>query len=142
VNKSQLSIIIALGTTQTLAWASSYYLPAILAAPIARDLGVTPTFIFGALSGALVIAGLLGPRVGSFIDAFGGRGLLAVSNLVLAAGLRFAPSTSMSRAAHAWRVAASDIRHALLTRRAWPAITPRSAPSCAARRSTTRPTIL
>jgi len=42
--------------------------------------------------------------------------------LVLAAGLRFAPSTSMSRAAHAWRVAASDIRHALLTRRAWPAI--------------------
>ena len=27
----QLPIILALGTTQTLAWASSYYLPAILA---------------------------------------------------------------------------------------------------------------
>lgn len=82
-----LPVILALGTTQTIAWASSYYLPAILAAPIARDLGVTPTVIFGALSGALVIAGLLGPRVGHFIDTFGGRGLLAVSNLVLAAGL-------------------------------------------------------
>ena len=33
----QLPIILALGTTQTLAWASSYYLPAILADPIGRD---------------------------------------------------------------------------------------------------------
>lgn len=86
-NARNLGIIVALGTTQTIAWASSYYLPAILAAPIARDLGITPTTIFGALSGALVIAGLLGPRVGHFIDTFGGRGLLAVSNVVLAAGL-------------------------------------------------------
>ena len=82
-----LPVILALGTTQTIAWASSYYLPAILAAPIARDLGLTQTVIFGALSGALVLSGLLGPRVGHFIDTFGGRGLLAVSNVVLAAGL-------------------------------------------------------
>jgi predicted MFS family arabinose efflux permease len=79
--------IVALGSAQTIAWASSYYLPAILATPIARDLGVSPTFIYGALSVGLVIAGLLGPRVGHFIDTFGGRELLAVSNLVLAAGL-------------------------------------------------------
>jgi hypothetical protein len=81
------AVILALGTTQTIAWASSYYLPAILAAPIARDLGLAPTHVFGALSGALVIAGLLGPRVGHAIDTFGGRGLLATSNLVFAAGL-------------------------------------------------------
>jgi MFS family permease len=84
---SSLPVILALGTTQTIAWASSYYLPAILAAPIGRDLGLSPTFVFGALSGALVIAGLLGPRVGHAIDTFGGRGLLAVSNGLLAAGL-------------------------------------------------------
>ena len=36
---NQLPIILALGTTQTLAWASSYYLPAILADPIARFAG-------------------------------------------------------------------------------------------------------
>ncbi len=82
-----LPVILALGTTQTIAWASSYYLPAILAAPIARDLGIAQTTIFAALSGALVISGLLGPRVGHFIDTFGGRGLLAVSNVILAAGL-------------------------------------------------------
>ena len=48
---------------------------------------MTPTVVFGALSGALVISGLLGPRVGHVIDTFGGRGLLAVSNLVFATGL-------------------------------------------------------
>ncbi len=53
---SPLPVILALGTTQTIAWASSYYLPAILAAPIARNLGLAPTHLFGALSGALVIA--------------------------------------------------------------------------------------
>lgn len=82
-----LAVVVALGTAQTIAWASSYYLPAILAAPIARDLGLAPTYVFGALSGALVISGLLGPRVGHAIDTFGGRGLLAASNLVFAAGL-------------------------------------------------------
>lgn len=82
-----LPVITALGTTQTIAWASSYYLPAILAAPIARDLGLSPTSVFAALSGALIIAGLLGPRVGHAIDTFGGRGLLAISNLLFTAGL-------------------------------------------------------
>lgn len=82
-----MGTIVALGTAQTIAWASSYYMPAILAVPIARDLGVTSTVVFGSLSGALIIAGLIGPRVGHAIDTFGGRGLLASSNLVFAAGL-------------------------------------------------------
>jgi MFS family permease len=82
-----LAVVFALGSAQTIAWASSYYLPAILAAPIARDLDLAPTYVFGALSGALVISGLLGPRVGHAIDKFGGRGLLAISNLVFATGL-------------------------------------------------------
>jgi len=83
----QLPIILALGTTQTLAWASSYYLPAILADPIARELGVSPNWIFAAFSASLVISALLGPRVGRQIDLVGGRQVLSISNLTLAAGL-------------------------------------------------------
>jgi predicted MFS family arabinose efflux permease len=82
-----LPLILALGTTQTLAWASSYYLPAILADPIARDLGVSPTWIFSAFSASLVLSALLGPRIGRQIDLVGGRSVLSLSNLVLAAGL-------------------------------------------------------
>jgi MFS family permease len=83
----RLPIILALGTTQTLAWASSMYLPAILADPIARDLGVSSNWVFAAFSVALVLAALLGPRIGRQIDLVGGRSVLSISNLVLAAGL-------------------------------------------------------
>ena len=89
----QLSIVLALGTTQTLAWASSYYLPAILADPIARDLGVSSNWIFGAFSGSLVISAMLGPRVGRQIDLVGGRQVLSLSNLTLAAGLTLLGAT-------------------------------------------------
>jgi len=83
----QLPIILALGTTQTLAWASSYYLPAILADPIAHDLGISSNWLFAAFSASLVISALLGPKVGRQIDLFGGRQVLSASNVILAAGL-------------------------------------------------------
>jgi MFS family permease len=99
----QLPIIAALGTTQTLAWASSYYLPAILADPIARDLGVSPNWIFGAFSASLVIAAMLGPRIGRQIDLLGGRPVLCTSNLTLAAGLALLGiTTSIPVLALAW----------------------------------------
>jgi predicted MFS family arabinose efflux permease len=89
----QFPIIVALGTTQTLAWASSYYLPAILADPIGRDLGVSSNWIFAAFSASLVIAALLGPRIGRQIDLVGGRQVLSASNLTLAAGLALLGAT-------------------------------------------------
>ncbi len=80
-------VIAGLGTTQTLAWASSYYLIGILAPAMARDTGSSQTGVFAAFSAALLISALLGPRVGRTIDRFGGREVLAVSNLLFAAGL-------------------------------------------------------
>ena len=83
----QRGVVIALGATQTLAWASSTYLPAILAAPIARDLDVSRATVFGAFSISLLVMAACGPLVGRAIDRAGGRNLLMWSNLVLAAGL-------------------------------------------------------
>jgi MFS family permease len=87
MSQRQLPIILALGTTQTLAWASSYYLPAVLADPIGRDLGISANWVFAAFSASLVISALLGPRIGRQIDLVGGRSVLSISNLTLAAGL-------------------------------------------------------
>lgn len=87
MDRSRFTIIAALGTAQTLAWGSSYYLPAILADPIAHDLGISSNWFFAAFSASLVISGLLGPRVGRQIDRVGGRQVLCASNVVLAAGL-------------------------------------------------------
>jgi MFS family permease len=80
-------VIAALRTLQALAWASSSYLPAILADPIAAGIGVPRAWVFAAFSISLLIAALIGPFVGSVIDRRGGRNVPALSNFVLAAGL-------------------------------------------------------
>jgi hypothetical protein len=97
------AVIAALGTAQTLAWASSYYLPAILADPIARDLGISSNWFFAAFSASLVISGLLGPWIGRHIDQVGGQPVLCASNIVLAAGLALlGASASIGTMSAAW----------------------------------------
>lgn len=86
--------VLKLGTAQTLAWASTYYLPAILAAPMARELGVGVATVFAAFSAGLVITGILGPRAGRAIDTLGGRPVLVLSNLLFATGLILLGSAS------------------------------------------------
>lgn len=79
--------VASLGTAQTLAWASTYYLPAILAVPMARELGVSVPTVFAAFSCALVVSALLGPYAGRSIDRWGGRPVLMATSLVFALGL-------------------------------------------------------
>src|SRR5258707_13130528 len=80
-------IVAVLGSTQTLAWASSYYLPAILGAPIAAALGLPVSVFFGIFSAALLLAAAIGPWIGRLIDDHGGRAVLSASNVVPAAGM-------------------------------------------------------
>jgi hypothetical protein len=63
-----LTQVVALGLTQTVAWAASTYLIAILAAPIAGELGLATSTVFGAFSVALVVMGLAGPATGHAIE--------------------------------------------------------------------------
>ena len=79
--------VLTLGTAQTLSWASTYYLPAMLAAPMARDLGVATSTVFAAFSVALIVSALVGPWAGHQIDRFGGRPVLMGTNLLFAIGL-------------------------------------------------------
>jgi MFS family permease len=80
-------LVAGVSFTQTLAWASSYYLLAILAEAMARDVGASASTIFSALSVAILISGAVGPLAGRLIDRTGGRAVLAASNVLLAAGL-------------------------------------------------------
>ncbi len=85
--RKPIAIVAALGTTQTLAWASSYYLPAVLAAPMARDLGLSTPWVYAALSLGLAVSAVLGPSLGRRIDVHGGRPVLCGSNVAFALGL-------------------------------------------------------
>ena len=84
---NRTGVVVAIGTAQTLAWASSYYLPAVLADSMAASVGVTPTFVFAAFSVSLVLMSFLGPAIGRHIDEFGGRKVLVSSAIVLPLGL-------------------------------------------------------
>jgi len=81
------SVVLALGVAQTLAWGSTYYLPAILAKPMAEEFEVSLGWVYGAFSASMLITALLGPSVGRRIDRSGGRGVLTLSSMIFAAGL-------------------------------------------------------
>ncbi|HHX90936.1 MAG TPA: MFS transporter, partial [Paracoccus sp.] len=81
------AIVAALGTSQTVSWASSYYIPAVLAVPMAQELGLSPVWVFGAFSMAMVVSAIVGPWAGARIDGSGGRGVLILSNFIFACGL-------------------------------------------------------
>jgi MFS family permease len=98
-------VVSALGVTQTLAWASTYYLAAVFADPVSSSLHVSRTWFFGSFSASLLLSGLLGPLAGRMIDRYGGRDVLAATNLVFAVGLLlFSLATGPITLAAAWMV--------------------------------------
>jgi MFS family permease len=84
---SKRSLVLAIGVTQTLAWASTYYVPATMLGAAAAEFGVSRTVLLGGFSLAMLVCGLCSPAVGRTIDRVGGRGVLAASAVVTAAGL-------------------------------------------------------
>ena len=80
-------VVAALGVTQILAWGSTFYLLGVLANPIALDTGWRYDWVISGVSVGLLTAGVIAPRVGRAIGEWGGRPVLALSALLLAAGL-------------------------------------------------------
>ncbi len=76
-----------LGLSQTLSWGSSFYLPAVLARPMAGELGLAPAAVYLAFSLAMVVSALVGPLSGRAIDRHGGRPVLMACNGIFALGL-------------------------------------------------------
>ena len=64
-----------------------FYLPAVLAGPVAQDTGWPLAWVVGGLTLGLLVAALASPHVGTVIERHGGRPVLALAPLLLAAGL-------------------------------------------------------
>lgn len=84
-HKTLLTIV--LGITQMLAWASTYYLPAMIAQPMASELGIPVAWVFAAFSLALLLSAFVTPITGRRIDRVGGRPVLLQSSLFFMTGL-------------------------------------------------------
>lgn len=87
INQTLPSTALVLGVTQTIAWASSYYLPAMLAVHMARDLGVEPSTVFAGFTLSLLVSAPMGPLSGHLIDRFGGHIVLPATSAGFAFGL-------------------------------------------------------
>lgn len=80
-------VISALGIIEILAWGSSFYLPAVLAGPVVESTGWPLAGVVGGLTLGLLVAAFASPHVGVAIHRHGGRPVLALAALLLAAGL-------------------------------------------------------
>jgi len=89
IEKASLRLVLTLGLTQTIAWASSYYLPAVLARPMSDSLGCAVSNVYAAFTTALIIAAITAPFTGRYIDKWGGKRVLVASNVWFALSLFF-----------------------------------------------------
>jgi predicted MFS family arabinose efflux permease len=87
VDRSSKRLVVGvLGALQILSWGSTFYLLAVLAAPIVRDTGWPYDQVMGGLSIALLVAGIVSPRTGRAIGTHGGRPVLALGAVLLSIG--------------------------------------------------------
>jgi MFS family permease len=91
--------VVALGLTQITSWGSLYYLFALLMQPLQRELQIDKTWIVGAFSVALLLSGLLAPKIGAWIDRHGGRAPMVAGSLLAVAGLLL-----LSQVGSAWQL--------------------------------------
>ncbi len=93
-----------LSVTMIIAWGTLFYGITLIGPRIMAETGWSKTLIFGAFSLSMLCSGLIAPRVGAWIDAHGGRGLMALGSLVGGVGylmLAYAHSPVMLYAAYA-----------------------------------------
>ena len=87
LHSRKYKLIAVMGFTQILAWSSTLYLPTVLASLIAKDTGWSLTLVIAGLSWGFIVTGICSPKVGRFIEQFGGRKALSISSIFFAIGL-------------------------------------------------------
>lgn len=93
-DKAPALLIWALGLTQIIGYGTLYYSFGILAPDMAADLGVGKDVVFGVLSGALLVGGLIAPRAGRWADRYGAGALMVPGSLAAALALVLAALSS------------------------------------------------
>jgi len=75
-------IVAALGITTIVSYGTSQYLFGLLVEPMVRDFGWSHAAIGGAYSGTVLVSGIAGLYLGTLLDRYGARRLMATGSLV------------------------------------------------------------
>jgi MFS family permease len=82
-----IAAIVSLGVTQIIGYGTLYYSFSILAPEMAKDFGWSVDWVFGLLSAALFLSGLVAPSAGRLMDRFGAGRVMALGSLAAALSL-------------------------------------------------------
>jgi MFS family permease len=80
-------LLSGLALTRIIGWGSIYYSPAVLAGYLEREIGLSPTVVFGGITILLVIGALISPMLGRHLDRRGTRHAMALGAVISGAGL-------------------------------------------------------
>lgn len=80
-------LVAALGVTQVIGFGTTFYILALLAGPIGREIGLSNGAVLGGFSVWLAVSALAGPRLGRWQDEGGARRVMVWGSVLQAAGL-------------------------------------------------------
>ena len=81
--KAPLPILVSgMGIAQIVSWGSLYYPVSVLGESMQRELGVSATVLFAALTSSLLISGIAAPKIGRLMEAHGPRAVLCAGSLL------------------------------------------------------------
>lgn len=79
-------LVVRLGLSQLVCWGISYYLVALFGPAIVAETGWSRPIVWGGFSASLVVMGLASPIIGRLVDERGGRAIMSIGSVLLAAG--------------------------------------------------------
>ncbi|MFM9942661.1 MAG: MFS transporter [Hyphomicrobiaceae bacterium] len=82
--RATLYAIAGIGVTQVIGWGTSFNTLTVFATTIAQDLGLSRVVVFSGITLQLLVAALLAPRVGRFVDRMGARPVMLAGAFVAA----------------------------------------------------------
>jgi predicted MFS family arabinose efflux permease len=98
-----LKLIAILSIGQIIGWGTTFYLPAVLAEDMARDLGIAREVVFLGVSQMVAIGALIAPVCGRLMDRHGAGVFLPLGSLLIGVGLlQFAALPTLAGYLLAW----------------------------------------
>jgi len=83
----RLALIAMLATSQIIGWGTTFYVPAVLADDMARDLGIAREAVFLGVTLMVTVGALASPLCGRLMDRVGASTFMPIGSLLIGAGL-------------------------------------------------------
>lgn len=87
INKAQLTENTCLGIAQILLWGGSYFSLAVIGKSMISTTGWSHEFVYGCLSFAMLISGLISPKIGKIISRNDKNYILLLAGIIMGLGL-------------------------------------------------------